>query len=191
MNSVAVISSLFLKYVSRENTVASNNTNPSPEQSNIIVAVTYGILIFCLNATFANTAAVLLLSQLQNQQDIPLYNSIYFLGFVVGSLLLVLWPYYIESVSKSIATNLASISVTLLLIGLSYICINKFPLNISLLLLLFSGVMYSINLHLVTTQLPSFFKLHSIFKYQSGINIWWVRRCNIRNMGWKVSILRR
>ena len=84
MNSVAVISSLFLKYVSRENTVASNNTNPSPEQSNIIVAVTYGILIFCLNATFANTAAVLLLSQLQNQQDIPLYNSIYFFRVCCG-----------------------------------------------------------------------------------------------------------
>ena len=86
----------------------------------------------------------------------------------MGSLLLVLRPSYIERVSKSIATNLASISITLLLIGLSYIYINKFSFSISLLLLLFSGVMYSINLHLVTTQLPSFFKLQSIY---SNINL--------------------
>lgn len=161
MNLLSLAACLFLSHV--DNKAPYESAYKSTHKLQDIVIIIYSVLLFLLNATFANTAAALLFSQIKNSSKVPILNSVYFLGFVVGSVILILFPKLISDNVVGLRNNLRAISFVLFGVGAIYACLKFLPMTEALILLLFSGFLYAVNLHLVTTQLPSLLEIDHIY----------------------------
>lgn len=130
------------------------------------IVLVYFFLMFGLNLVFGHTAAIMLAFHKSNNNIFALHSFLFFSGFVLTSIYLVLYPSTFSKLIKKEDLNklLYLISFSLILISLFVFGGTSDIVFLSYASILLFGIIYGINLHLVTTMLPSFLHIENIFK---------------------------
>ena len=158
---ISFVASLILTYVSRDE---PTQKKPPAKIGQMNLVVFYTILLFALNAIFGHVTSIMLAVHALGADQIAYQNAAFFVGFMAMSLLLIVKPKILSALMDNTPAVLAGIIASLLMLSASFGLSFFLDGMAKIVPILGAGLTYGINLHLVTTILPSFLNIDKIYK---------------------------
>ena len=156
------LASFGVMFVMAEHHAGPASRDATTAKRNIVLI--YSVLLFFLNAVFGHVTAIMLAYHARAGHEFAYFNFSFFSGFLVASIALFVTPSLLSAASKSMNATMGGIALSLTVIGLSFGAViltgdvwGTVPIAIA-------GITYGVNLHLVTTILPTFLGLGGLYK---------------------------
>lgn len=159
---IGLISSILLSKVPLARQDNENDKSGSNDAK--LLVVFYSFLLFALNAVFGHVTAIMLAYHAWAGDVFAYQNFSFFTGFLIMSVILIYRPTVLSAPLNNIMSVLSAISISLFLISLNFALAGVLSGLTVMVPIFFAGAIYGVNLHFVTTVLPSFLSLNGIYR---------------------------